>query len=156
MVFLAFHAFVLAAKARIQQRAASTNPFNSLNANGKRPAGPVPLEQPSMGPNASLRGIPSTTRNANLDPATTRFSPSKPGASSFAADDPNAPLPRAKGLGNYIEFDLSKLQNSKGGFLVDEDEAGPAKKKTIEEVRKERERERQRLKAEMEPGEYSV
>lgn len=53
-------------------------------------------------------------------------------------------------LGNYIEYDLSKLHNSKGGFLVDEDEAGS---KTVEELARERDRERQRIKAAEELGE---
>lgn len=70
--------------------------------------------------------------------------------------DPNAPLPRDKSLGDYIEFDLSRLHNSKGGFLLDDDASsgpgGTGAPKTIEEVRKERERERERIRAAMEPG----
>ncbi len=43
------------------------------------------------------------------------------------------------GLGTYFEYDLSKMVNSKGGFLVEDD------KDADEEVRrKEKERERQR------------
>lgn len=65
---------------------------------------------------------------------------------------PAAPpaLPRDKGLGDYIEFDLTRLRNSKGGFLVDEEEEDPAA--ALENLRKEREREKQRLRDQMEPG----
>lgn len=69
-----------------------------------------------------------------------------------AVEDPNAPLPRDKSLGNYIEFDLSKLQNSKGGFLVDEDEGKELKNKPLEQLRAERERIQARLREGMEPG----
>lgn len=149
-----------AAKARIQAQAAAQYPQqNQLNANNKRPRGPVSLEQPSIGPQGSLRSLPSTSRNAahdnnnntsarpSINPATGR--PRLPQPSS--RDDPNAPLERDKSLGDYIEFDLSKLHNSKGGFLLDDD-AGMAPRKTIEEVRRERERERQRMREAMEPG----
>lgn len=63
-------------------------------------------------------------------------------------------MARDKALGDYIEFDLSRLHNSKGGFLVDDDDPaqGGAPRKTIQEVRLERERERQRLREAMEPG----
>lgn len=42
-------------------------------------------------------------------------------------------------MGRYVEYDLSKMVNSKGGFLV-EDSGDPE----AEEKRRERERERQR------------
>lgn len=113
------------------------------------------LEEPSIGPQGSLRSLPSTSRNAanetqrpSINPATGR---PRLGNANRAQDDPNAPLERDKSLGDYIEFDLSKLQNSKGGFLLDDD-AGTAPRKTIEEVRKERERERQRMRDAMEPS----
>ncbi|KDN39841.1 DNA repair protein [Tilletiaria anomala UBC 951] len=62
------------------------------------------------------------------------------------------PLPRDKSLGQYIEFDLSKLHNSKGGFLIDEDVSVEGKLKTLEDIKRERERERERAKALQEPG----
>ncbi|CAO1622864.1 unnamed protein product [Parajaminaea phylloscopi] len=156
----------LKAKARIQQQAAAQYPQYSLNANAKRAlhAGPVPLEQsPTIGPNGSLRSLPSTSRNpaaassssaataTSINPRTGR--PNRPAPGS-GIDDPNNPLPRDKSLGDYIEFDLSRLHNSKGGFLVDEDDLGPgqATAKTIQEVKRERERERQRIREAMEPG----
>ena len=110
-----------------------------------------------IGPNGNLTTItPATTRNANLDLNDTRISPSKSRGSSLAAagaiEDPNAPLPRDKSLGNYIEFDLSKLQNSKGGFLVEEDEGKEVTSKSLELLRAERERIQARLKQSMEPG----
>lgn len=164
------------AKARIQAQAAAQFPQHKLNANGKRPAnGPVPLEQPTIGPNGSLRSIPATSRNAHQDqtslpprgsrdpssaapprkveinPATGR--PRLPEARDrLQRDDFSGPLPRDQSLGDYIEFDLSKLHNSKGGFLIDEDSLVEGGRKTVEEVRKERERERQRMRDAMEPG----
>jgi DNA-repair protein complementing XP-A cells len=99
---------------------------------------------------------PSTTRNANLTIQDTKISPNKLRGSSMVAagaiEDPNAPLPRDKSLGNYIEFDLSKLQNSKGGFLVDEDEGKEITSKSLEQLRAERERIQARLRDTMEPG----
>lgn len=110
-----------------------------------------------IGPNGNIIKItPATARNANLDLQDTRITPSKSRASSLAAaalaEDPNAPLPRDKSLGNYIEFDLSKLQNSKGGFLIDESEGKEATNKPLEQLRAERERIQARLREGMEPG----
>lgn len=91
-------------------------------------------------------GGPTSLRNATARPSdmggssSTNTSPSKPQA-----------LPRDKGLGDYIEFDLTRLHNSKGGFLVEENEGADLAAK-LEDERKERERERQRLRDQMEPG----
>lgn len=78
---------------------------------------------------------PSTLRNATQ-------SPTKP---------IQRPPPRDKALGDYIEFDLTRLRNSKGGFLEDTHEEEDAWK-ALEDKRKEREREMQRLRDQMEPG----
>ena len=101
--------------------------------------------QPSIGVNASLRNVPSSSRNAQLEPGQIAIIGSRK-----RPNDDDAPLQRDKSLGNYIEFDLSKLHNSKGGFLVDENEGSGGK--TLEELRKEKERERQRIKEYAEPG----
>lgn len=85
---------------------------------------------------------PATLRDAT---AGASVSPTK------AADTQRAALPRDKALGDYIEFDLTRLQNSKGGFLV-EDHAGEDALQRLEEQRKEREREKQRIRDQMEPG----
>ncbi|PWN45801.1 DNA repair protein [Ceraceosorus guamensis] len=149
----------LKAKARLQSLAAAQNP-TTLNGNGKRPQGPLSLESgrssysgPTVGPNANLSSsIPSNSRNANLGSEATKVSPTKRGQLAQAGqprDDSNAPLPRDKSLGNYIEYDLSRLHNSKGGFLVEE---GDEYSKTAEELAREKERERERIKADMEPG----
>jgi DNA-repair protein complementing XP-A cells len=56
------------------------------------------------------------------------------------------PLKRDSRLGKYFEYDLSKMVNSKGGFLVEDG------KEVDEDSRaKERERERQRAKQNLEP-----
>lgn len=59
-------------------------------------------------------------------------------------------LPRDKALGDYIEFDLTRLRNSKGGFLVEDEAEDPVV--ALENLRKEQEREKQRLRDQMEPG----
>ncbi|SNX84467.1 related to DNA repair protein RAD14 [Melanopsichium pennsylvanicum] len=107
---------------------------------------------PSIGPNASLRTVPATSRNAQLDPAQLKVIGSKGNvARTRKQDDGEIPLQRDKSLGDYIEFDLSKLHNSKGGFLID-DEDPAASKKTMDDLRKEKERERQRMRDYAEPG----
>ena len=107
---------------------------------------------PSIGPNANLRSVPSTSRNAQLDAAQLRVVGSKGNvARTRKVDDVEIPLQRDKSLGDYIEFDLSKLHNSKGGFLID-DEDPAASQKTLDELRKAKERERQRMREYAEPG----
>jgi len=49
------------------------------------------------------------------------------------------PLKRDSRLGTYVEYDLSKMVNSKGGFLIDD-----GKKVDDDMRRKELEREKQR------------
>jgi len=56
------------------------------------------------------------------------------------------PLKRDSRLGTYFEYDLSKMINSKGGFLVEE-----GNKVDEEELRKLKERERQRLMQSVDP-----
>ncbi|KAG1866314.1 hypothetical protein C8R48DRAFT_600630 [Suillus tomentosus] len=59
------------------------------------------------------------------------------------------PLKRDSRLGKYFDYDLSKMVNSKGGFLVEDG------KEVDEDLRaKERERERQRAKQNLEPPMY--
>lgn len=80
---------------------------------------------------------PTSSRNAIAGQAT-------------AADLPIAPLPRNSRLGKYFEYDLSKLHNSKGGFLTEED--GDAGAKTVAQILREKARERQKIKEGEEPG----
>ena len=73
-------------------------------------------------------------------------------ATSTSPTAPKAPpkLKRDSRLGKYFEYDLSKMVNSKGGFLVEDD------KEMNDELRaKERERERQRAMQALEPREWS-
>ncbi|KAJ7357042.1 thioesterase-like superfamily-domain-containing protein [Mycena albidolilacea] len=90
----------------------------------------------------------SSTPNANnkrpigVVPATSN-SPTAPGPSK------SKPLGRDSRLGKYFDYDLSKMVNSKGGFLVEDD-------KEVDEdlLRKEKERERERIQKNMEPPVY--
>lgn len=68
-----------------------------------------------------------------------------------AAEEPNAPLPRDSRLGKYFEYDLSKLHNSRGGFLTQEDEDGDRIKSVIELAR-EKQREKQLMREGEEPA----
>jgi DNA-repair protein complementing XP-A cells len=70
-----------------------------------------------------------------------------------AAKDGEAPLPRDSRLGKYFEYDLSKLHNSRGGFLTKEDEEGD-RIKTVVELARAKERERQMMREGEEPCEY--
>ncbi|KAL1739180.1 hypothetical protein HDZ31DRAFT_25542, partial [Schizophyllum fasciatum] len=56
-------------------------------------------------------------------------------------------LARDRRLGTYIEYDLSKMANTKGGFLLQDDAE-------VDEdaVRRERQRERERMKQALEPA----
>lgn len=84
-----------------------------------------------------------------MTPATSN-SPTAPVASgSSNPDKKERPLRRDARLGKYFEYDLSKMVNSKGGFLV-EDEKESAEERII----KERERERERARKNAEPGAY--
>jgi len=67
---------------------------------------------------------------------------------SAVSTSPTAPKPlkRDSRLGKYFEYDLSKMVNSKGGFLVEDG------REVDEDSRaKERERERQRAMQNLEP-----
>lgn len=73
-----------------------------------------------------------------------------PATSNSPTTSSSGPLQRDSRLGAYFEYDLSKMVNSKGGFLVEDD------KDADEEVRrKEKERERQRARQNQEPGAFS-
>ncbi|KAJ7666441.1 XPA protein C-terminus-domain-containing protein [Mycena rosella] len=90
----------------------------------------------------------SSTPNSNnkrpigVVPATSN-SPTAPGPSK------SKPLNRDSRLGKYFDYDLSKMVNSKGGFLIED-----GKEVDEDMLRKEKERERQRIKKNMEPPVY--
>ncbi|KZP00814.1 DNA repair protein, partial [Calocera viscosa TUFC12733] len=121
----------LKAKARLkdaERRRAEAAPSSSsanANANGKRPLTVTPW-------NSTSPTVPS------------KFAPP-----SGAAQKADAPLPRDSWLGTYYEYDLSKMVNTKGGFLAEE-ERGEAEKQQ-ELRRKELERERERMKQNFDP-----
>lgn len=62
----------------------------------------------------------------------------------------NDRLRRDPRLGKYFEYDLSKMVNSKGGFLVED-----GMEIDEEKVRKEKEREKQRAKQNLDPRTYT-
>ena len=76
-------------------------------------------------------------------------STSPTGPAGKSDSNSNAPLRKDPRLGKYFEYDLSKMVNSKGGFLVEDE------KEATDDLRaKERERERQRAMQNLEPGEF--
>ncbi|KAI6133269.1 hypothetical protein EDD16DRAFT_1467572, partial [Pisolithus croceorrhizus] len=88
----------------------------------------------SSEPNANQK------RPLEVTPATSK-SPTRPESSK--------PLKRDSRLGSYFEYDLSKMVNSKGGFLVEDG------KEVDEDMRaKERQRERERAMQNVEPPIY--
>jgi DNA-repair protein complementing XP-A cells len=70
-------------------------------------------------------------------------SPTGPSSSNYASGDK---LPRDSRLGKYFDYDLSKMVNSKGGFLVEDDMEADDDLKT-----KKRERERDKAMQSLEP-----
>jgi DNA-repair protein complementing XP-A cells len=99
----------LKAKAKLREREAARAESSSSaahrNANNKRPLQVVPAQ--SKSPTA----------------------PPRPGTSQ------SAPLKRDSRLGTYFEYDLSKMVNSKGGFLVEDLGASDERIKMLEKQR---------------------
>ncbi|KAJ7462707.1 thioesterase-like superfamily-domain-containing protein [Mycena galericulata] len=85
---------------------------------------------------------PNNKRPLGVVPATSN-PPTAPGRSK------DRPLNRDSRLGTYFEYDLSKMVNSKGGFLIED-----GKEVDEDMLRKEKERERQRIQKNMEPAVY--
>ncbi|KAJ7293259.1 thioesterase-like superfamily-domain-containing protein [Mycena rebaudengoi] len=92
----------------------------------------------------SASNVPNTNNKRPLavTPATSN-SPTAPGPSK------SKPLQRDSRLGKYFDYDLSKMVNSKGGFLIED-----GKEVDEDTLRKEKERERQRIQKNMEPPVY--
>lgn len=53
--------------------------------------------------------------------------------------------------GKYFEYDLSKLHNSRGGFLTEDGEDEASRIRSLVEIAREKERERAMMKAGEEP-----
>ena len=111
-----------------EKQAASAEPSTSTNANNKRP-----LEVTS---------------------ALSR-SPTGPHKRSYEKKEgeAEAPLKRNSRLSNYYEYDLSKMVNSKGGFLVDD--GGNGREIDEETRRLEQFREKERIEKNAEPRELT-
>ncbi|KAG8930194.1 hypothetical protein FRC01_003163 [Tulasnella sp. 417] len=121
----------LKAKARLRatQEASRDNPTSLRNANNKRPLTVIPANNTS----------PTTISVASGSGS----GPNKNGGSEQRDD--NAPLKRdAKLMGRYLDYDLSKMVDSRGGFLVD-DKAGVDERERNRLLARERERMKQNL-----------
>ena len=126
----------LKAKARLrateEARLNKDSPASLRNANNKRPLTVVPANDTSPTVNASVASGSS--------------------AGSKGKADANAPLKRDERLmGRYLDYDLSKMVDSRGGFLI-EDRAG------VDESERKRllARERERMKQNMDPRKFQV
>ncbi|KAF8499140.1 XPA protein C-terminus-domain-containing protein [Russula emetica] len=94
---------------------------------------------------SSLRN-PNNKRTLTVVPATSN-SPTRPtNNNANASSSGEKQLRRDSRLGKYFDYDLSKMVNSKGGFLVEDDGGANDDLKT-----KERERERERAMQSLEP-----
>lgn len=110
---------------------------------------PAKARQREKEASASASSVASSARNANnkrplavVVPATSG-SPTGPSKNNTGGGDK---LQRDSRLGKYFDYDLSKMVNSKGGFLVEDDKEVDDHAKT-----KERERERQRAVQNLDP-----
>ena len=133
---------LLAAKAKLQERErlqrqhAATSSAQHANANGKRPLTVVPAD--STSPTApGRRHEPSLARTAAVSNASNALqgalgagpSNNQPNQRHFGGADgkgggpDNAPLKSM--IGQYVEYDLSTLKNSRGGFLLESEEDDP-------------------------------
>lgn len=85
---------------------------------------------------------------------TTPAQPSSSRNAAVAVPEKEVPLPRDSSLGKYFDYDLSKLHNSKGGFLTEEDDGSRNGLKTLAQIQREKARERTAIKEGEEPGEF--
>ena len=116
------------AKRREQEEQASSSSSSLRNSNNKRPLTVVPATS-----NSPTR-LANNNNNSNNN-------------AKNAGE--NEKLRRDSRLGKYFDYDLSKMVNSKGGFLVEDDGEANDDLKT-----KERERERERAMQSLEPRTY--
>jgi DNA-repair protein complementing XP-A cells len=86
----------------------------------------------------AIRASALAARRRSASPPNASAGPPVPKTSrdAAAANKELAPLERDSRLGNYFEYDLSKMVNSRGGFLLDDDE-GLGERAAIEKKRKE-------------------
>lgn len=143
----------LRAKARLQggQTGATTRGAQVPNAFNKRPLEVVPAD--STSPTApNVRTFPSSSTPSAVQQAGSALQNAAAGPSNprlkgaYGVDDPTKPLPNM--IGKFVDYDLSTLKNSKGGFLVDEeldDERALKERKQIEELKKQRQRQAERV-----------
>ncbi|KAK4703417.1 hypothetical protein P7C70_g2796, partial [Phenoliferia sp. Uapishka_3] len=142
----------LKAKAKVQERdrqarEATFSSSNATNANAKRPLQVVPADStsptaPSTRTNPSRAAPPRTgavNASSALQNAVASGSGSGTGSNHFKRDDSNAPLKNM--IGQYVEFDLATLKNSRGGFMLENEEDDPRKikeRQLIEENKRKR------------------
>ncbi|KAG8908543.1 hypothetical protein FRB99_005903 [Tulasnella sp. 403] len=129
----------LKAKARLRAtiEANNANPISLRNANNKRPLSVVPVTNTSP-----------TVPGQSAGSVTTSAPPKVP--SSVTASTAPEPLKRdAKLMGRYLDYDLSKMVDSRGGFLI-EDPSGEDES----ERRRLLARERERMKQVLDPPMY--
>jgi DNA-repair protein complementing XP-A cells len=120
-----------------------TTPSSSATAKNK-------LKQDAQAIKATRKTASFVNTTPN-QPSSSRNAASGVEAAAKDIKDASAPLPRDSRLGKYFEYDLSKLHNSKGGFLTEED--GDERQKLIA-IQREKARERARIAAGEEPGAY--
>jgi DNA-repair protein complementing XP-A cells len=82
----------------------------------------TPRQQPTTASNALQSALSSSSNNAQQ-----HHSKGKEQSSSSSSAPPPPPLKSM--IGNYVEYDLATLKNSRGGFLLEGEEDDPRKKR---------------------------
>ncbi|KAM0792839.1 hypothetical protein ACM66B_002605 [Microbotryomycetes sp. NB124-2] len=100
---------------------------HQLNNNGKRPLQTIPADSTSP-TNPNKRTVSSSSSTGPATRALHDVLRGNLGVQSkdqqhFQGPDKNAPLKNM--IGTYVEYDLATLKNSKGGFLLDNEEDDP-------------------------------
>ena len=137
----------LSAKAAFQakerQRLQQQHGHQQLNEHNKRPLEVLPATNRSpTNPNKRHAPRPATTGASALLQSTlgssgdgsTSNSHFKGGAGSSSSEPP-AKLKSM--IGNYVEYDLATLKNSRGGFLLEGDDAGDPRQKRERQLQEE-------------------
>ncbi|KAL8284177.1 hypothetical protein RQP46_004926 [Phenoliferia psychrophenolica] len=127
------------AKAKVQERDRQARenalrPSHATNANAKRPLQVVPADSTSPTAPASRTnssrvapGRAGVESSGALQNAVASGSGGGTGTGHFKRDDGTAPLKNM--IGQYVEFDLSTLKNSKGGFMLENEDDDPRRVK---------------------------
>ncbi|WWD19354.1 DNA repair protein [Kwoniella shandongensis] len=124
--------------------------LNRLKAKNKLTAAPPPSTS-NNNAGSSRNGASSSSAAPYVHKASAVPSSARNMVQQQAEKESQAPLRRDPGLGKYFEYDLSKLHNSRGGFLTEDDLEGD-RIKSVVELAREKEREKKLMREGEEPA----